>query len=231
MSEIFVTVQNVADRRVGPDIRICISVISGNHSFFLLLVRGRNQNPFRSQCFPDGAERYCLGGYIKDLPDHCSRLRIDKECLLIRRIDPVSVGNCAAAPQTVLHTVPENSLNLLAGVSGVPFIHDIEKWHKLILGRIITVNIVVDLNGSHALFRKHNLAIESDLQIVSADTGHILDAYGFYVPCLDFIQKSLKARAVKIRARIAVICEMADAPETVSFRVIFQIFLLIGDRV
>lgn len=227
MAKIFLAVEDIGDGCIRPKVRVMVSVISRYHTFFLFPIRGWDQNFLGSKRLPDCADRCAVRCHSEDTLHNRGGLRVNEEGLVIR-IQFVAIGNRATASLAMLHAVAEDGLDLLGRVPGIPFVHDIEEWRKFVLGRAVAVDIVVDGNEADSLLREEDLRIKTHLKVVPADSRHVLDAYYRHIPRLDLFQKSLEARAVEIRAGVAIIGKMADIPETFGSGIVFQILFLIG---
>ena len=71
--------------------------------------------------------------------------------LLIAGNPLITVGNTAAAPFAILHPRLEYGTDFIAGVLGIPLIHDIQERGKVIVRGIGTVNIIVDSDEPNTL--------------------------------------------------------------------------------
>ena len=67
-----------------------------------------------------------------------------------------------------------NSTDFFTGVFGVPFIDDIAEGCELVVA-LGTVYTVIHRNKVNIMFRKHDLGIHTDLQIITPETRHIFD--------------------------------------------------------
>ena len=76
-------------------------------------------------------------------------------------------------------------------------LHDVQKLGKIGILLIFTVNSVVHGDKANALLRKENFRIESNLQIVAAQPGHIFDNDGSNLPRLDLRQHFLESRTLE----------------------------------
>ena len=79
-------------------------------------------------------------------------------------------------------------------------LHDIQKWCKIIICRIGTVNSVIDCNKTDIFLRKHHFSIETYLQIVSAKSGHIFDDHCSHPASFNLCQQRIECRSVEVRS-------------------------------
>ena len=95
----------------------------------------------------------------------------------------------------------------------------------------VTVNTVVNCKETDIFLWKQNFRIKTYLQIISPQSAHILNNQGFYISCFNFFYQRLKARAIEIYTRKSVIGKMANVLKTIPTGIIFEVFLLIGNRI
>lgn len=82
----------------------------------------------------------------------------------------------------------------------MPLIHDIQKWCKIIICRIGTVNSVIYCNKTDIFLREHHFRIETYLQIVSAKSGHIFDDHCSHSAGFNLCQQRIECRSVEVRS-------------------------------
>lgn len=73
---------------------------------------------------------------------------------------------------------------------------DVPKRGKLVVA-LLTVHSIVDSNKVNIVLREHDLSIHSHLQVVTAQTGHILDNDPLDNTCFNVRNHFLEPRAVK----------------------------------
>ena len=77
---------------------------------------------------------------------------IDQQMVFIFWIMLIPIRNCTTASLARFHSGLKNSFDFLACVLCIPFIHDIQKWCKIIIRWCCTVNTVVDCNETVFLY-------------------------------------------------------------------------------
>ena len=97
-----------------------------------------------------------------------------------------------------------NGPDLLTCVLGVPLVDDVPKRGKLVVA-LLTVHSIVDSNKVNIVLREHDLSIHSHLQVVTAQTGHILDNDPLDNTCFNVRNHFLEPRAVKGGAGDAIV--------------------------
>ena len=110
-------------------------------------------------------------------------------------------------------------------------LHNIQKRSKVIIRSVVTVNTVVNCKETDIFLWKQNFRIKTYLQIISPQSAHILNNQGFYISCFNFFYQRLKARVIEIYTRKSVIGKMANVLKTIPTGIIFEVFLLIGNRI
>lgn len=98
---------------------------------------------------------------------------IDQQMVFIFWIMLIPIRNCTTASLARFHSGLKNSFDFLACVLCIPFIHDIQKWCKIIIRWCCTVNTVVDCNETDIFLWKQYFCIISDFQIISSQSAHI----------------------------------------------------------
>lgn len=191
----------------------------------------RIHHSFCCQCFSNFRNRHCISSHYEAPADYLSSLFIHVELLFIIRLALVSVGNSAAASQPVLHAVPEYCFDLLAGIPGIPFVHNVQERGKLVFRRIVAVNAVIHSDKSDILFREQHFRIKVHLKVISPQAAHILYTEDSHVPGIDLIQQGVEARAVKVGSGIPIVRKMTDITENLSLCEVLQIILLVDNAV
>ena len=75
--------------------------------------------------------------------------------------------------------------DLLAGVTGIPFIEKVPQRGEIIVA-LLAVYPVVDSNEVYILLRKQHFRVHSNLKVITAEAGHIfydnhIDISGFNI--------------------------------------------------
>lgn len=89
------------------------------------------------------------------------------------------------------------SAYFVAGVLGIPLVHDVQERREVIVLRGSTVHIVVDGYEPNALFREKDFCVVANLQVISSKTTEILYHKGLHSSGFDFFQQSGKTRTIK----------------------------------
>ena len=111
----------------------------------------RNQHFFVRKRLADLCKTGTVGCHIEDPADNGSCFLIYMKGLLIAGNPLITVGNTAAAPFAILHPRFENGTDFIAGILGVPLVHDVQERSKVIVRGIGTVNIIVDSDEPNTL--------------------------------------------------------------------------------
>ena len=107
-------------------------------------------------------------------------------------------------------------------------IHDIAEGCELVV-TLGTVYTVIHRNKVNIMFRKHDLGIHTDLQIITPETRHIFDDNTLDKACLNICNHLLKARAVKGRTGNAIINIEFEVGISVFKSILLQDFFLERD--
>ena len=84
-----------------------------------------------------------------------------------------SLSRLSSALSAKASTLRSSSLDLLAAVLHIELVDDVQERRKVIVRLIGTVHTAVDGDESDIVFRKKHFRINTDFQIVSADTAHV----------------------------------------------------------
>ena len=84
-------------------------------------------------------------------------------------------------------------------------VDDIEKRGKIAVLLVCTVNTIVDSNKPHTFLHKQDFRIKTDFQIITPQTGHILDYQHRYFAVLYLLNEFVPTWTVEVRTRKFVI--------------------------
>ena len=96
-------------------------------------------------------------------------------------------------------------LLLAAEITQIPLVHHIKERRKFVAVLIIAVNAVGDSDKMNVVLAEHYLGVKACLQIISADSGHILDKNVRHLVGFNICNQPFPSRAVKVATRIAVV--------------------------
>ena len=105
-------------------------------------------------------------------------------------------------------------------------LHNVQKWGKIGILLIFTVNSVVHRDKADTLLRKENFRIKAHSQIVTAQPRHIFDNDNGHIPGLNFRQHFLETRTLKVCPRKSIVHEKTDIGKTMFLCVLGEQFLL-----
>ena len=154
-----------------------------------------------------------------------SRHRVDHPLVFILLRFQVPIGYRAAGMLSSKVLCLKCRADFLAGIAGIPLVHNISERSELIVA-FKGVHAVIQGNQPSVVFPQH-LHIGADLQIVTAETAHILhndhgDSVGF-----DLVNHFLETRPVKPGAGDAIVGEVNTVGKTLLFRIVLQDALLV----
>ena len=161
--------------------------------------------------------------------DDRRRHRIDDPLILIGLRLQIPIRHRTAGMLTGQVPGLETGADLLAGVPGVPLVHDIPEGSKLVIP-FIGIHVVIERDQPDTVLSKH-LHIDTDLKIVTSEAAHILDAYNGNLAFLDRRDHSLKTGTVEACAADPVIGIMDNVGESMLCGIVFQDLLLISNGI
>ena len=123
----------------------------------------------------------------------------------------------------------ETGADLLAGVPGVPLVHDIPEGSKLVIS-FIGIHVVIERDQPDTILPEQ-FHIDADLKIVTPEPAHVLDAYNGDLTFFDCGDHSLKTGTVEACAADSVIGIMDNIGESMLCSIVFQDLFLIGNGI
>ena len=95
--------------------------------------------------------------------------------------------------------------DLVTGGLGVPFIEDIDDAKLLFIFAVKAIVVIVDSDKANVIFGECQLNIPPGLNIISAETGQVLDDNGSDLAIFHISHHIFEAGAVEIRTAEAVV--------------------------
>ena len=106
---------------------------------------------------------------------------------------------------------------------------DIQEWGEIAFLRACAVHTVVDGNEPNVCLRENHFRIVSDLEIVAAQTAHILDDDRSDLSILDQCHQARPIRPIEVRTAVPVIHEKLCGRKPVVIGILLQNGLLRRD--
>ena len=110
----------------------------------------------------------------------------------------------------------------LAAVLGIELVDDVPERCEVVRGLVQTVYAVVYRYEANAVAREDKLGVLTDLQILPAEAGHILDYDRRYLVRFDQFHYLLPARTVEVRSGVAVVGYESCVAEAMVRGVLFK---------
>ena len=162
---------------------------------------------------------------------NCRRFFIDNPVEMILRVFLVSVDGMVGGRFTGFSPCLDRCDLLAAAISQIPFVHDIQKRCKLAGTLIKAVHAVADSNKTDTLFSKQHFRVKAGLQIISANSGHILHQHSADLTSFNICQQLFPTGSVKVATGVTIIRIMDTVFEAVLGGIFLQHFFLIDDGV
>ena len=99
---------------------------------------------------------YLQVGFYTDTLYHFRSHRVNHKRLFVARQSVIPIRDRTATTLSVFHTGIEYSLDFVACVFGIPFVHNIQKRSKVIIRSVVTVNTVVNCKETDIFLWKQN---------------------------------------------------------------------------
>ena len=168
----------------------------------------------------------------ENLADNGCGFIIDNPMLLwIVRVFHVAVGWVSGQILSSFTFLLHNGTDFLTAVLDVKFVDDIQKRRKIVVLLIGAVHTAVYSDETDIVFGEKHLSIDTNLQIVSADTTHILGKNDTNFIILHQFNHSFPIGSVEVSSGVPIIHEKLDILETLFICVFLENRLLIDNAV
>ena len=201
VTKIFHSFQDTCDGFLIPIERVALIKFSVT---LCIICRG-DQYFLRSQAFGDLERTEAVSTKIKYLSNNDGSRLINQPFVFIFFVFDIAKWwiCCQMLSAFALHL--KGRLDLLCRISRVELVAEVADRCHVELGLHSRIDVIVYGNKSNVVFGKHDVGIHSDLQIVSAETGHILDDDRSDLAVFNHFLHFTKSRAVKGCSRISVV--------------------------
>ena len=168
----------------------------------------------------------------EDLTDNgCGFIIHNPMSLWIVGVFHVAIGRVGSQILTGFTFLFHNRLNLFTAVLDIELVDDIQERRKIVVLLIGTVHTAVHSDEADIVFREKHFRVETDFQIVSADTAHILGDDDTNLIVLNQLNHSFPIGSVEVSPGVAIVYEKLDISETLFLCVFFENRLLIYNAV
>ena len=168
---------------------------------------------------------------LVDVPNRFGGFLVNQPLILILFVlDVAERGICGEVPAALAFHF-ECGFDFLGGVPSVKFVTKIADGGHIKLSLYCRVHIIVDSDKPHIILHEHNVRIHPHLQIVPAQTGHILDNDRSHLASLDHLLHLAETRPVEVRSAPSVIHKKTQIFEAVLTSISLKQFLLVDNTV
>ena len=229
VTKVFLLFQYAGDGAWCPIVRIirclCRSVSSHLHP-----MDGRTIRLCFIQLLGDLGGTEALHTPCEDLTDNgCGFIVHNPMSLWIVGVFHVAVGWVGGQILTGFAFLLHNRFDLFTAVLDIELVDDIQKWSKVVVLLIGAVHSAVHSDGTNIMFGEKHFRLETDFQIVSADTAHILGDDDTDLIVLDQLNHSFPIGSVEVGTGVTIVHEKLDVAETLFLCVFFENRLLRQD--
>ena len=118
--------------------------------------------------------------------------------------------------QRLIQSKPSEKGEIIPSLSRMgDVLDDIEKRSKIAVLLVCAVYAVIDSNKPHAFLHKQDFRIKADFQIITPQTGHILDYQRRYFSVFYLLNEFAPTRTIEVRTRIPVVHKEREIFEAV----------------
>ncbi len=157
--------ENVAHRRTPPAVGIFKLAVSAIASALCGKIGGRAKHLFLGQNIRDLAHTLAVNDHVEDAAHNRGGFLVDDPALLVLRVFQIPVDGMVAGVFALVALCPVDGADLLACITSVKIVHDIEKRREVVFGLIGTVHAVVDGDETNAVLREGDLRIEAHTEV------------------------------------------------------------------
>ena len=137
---------------------------------------------------------------MEDTPDDGCGLFVNEPMILIFRIFLVSIW-CVITGGLARCTLDADSCAHLPGlITQIPLVHDIHEGREFIAAGIVAVHIVGNSDETYIVLPEQHLREVAGLQVVAANTAHVLDKNRDDLACFNVFHQLFPCRTVEIAA-------------------------------
>lgn len=165
--------------------------------------------------------------HFEDVPNHIGCDLVHYPVMLIVRVFEVAIRRIGTQRFAGFTLCLEHRTDFLTGVLGVPFVDDIKKRSKIAVLLIGAVHAVVDGNESNICAGQHHLGVVTYLEVVSAQSAHVLYDDRTDLALVHKSHKALPIRAVEIGAAVAIVNKIQGVSEAIVISEFLEDSLLI----
>ena len=174
---------------------------------------------------------FALNGQTEYPADNLCRFLVDIPTVLVTRLFLVAIDGTVGSGLTRFAFYTDGSALFAAQITKIPLVHDIEERCKLIAVLVIAVHAVGNRNKVNSMLTEEYLRVKTGLQIISADSAHVLYDHMGNFAGFNICFQLLPCRAIEIAAAPTVIGVMLDIRVTFLLGIAFEVFFLIDNAV
>ena len=100
---------------------------------------------------------------------------------------------------------PIDGADLLACITSVKIVHDIEKRREIILGLIGAIHAIIDGNETNAVLREGDLRIEAHTEVITTHPAEVFYQHNAHLTGFNIGNQAFPVRALKIRTAPTVV--------------------------
>ena len=161
--------------------------------------------------------------------DHFGGLFINDPVIGVIRIFQIAIrGDVTCMGFAGISPCFKHSFDLLACITDIPFVHDVQKRSELARFLMVTVDTVIDSDKMDLFLPEQDIREESHLKMIPSNPAQILGNHCGDLTILDAFDQAVPCRTVKGRAGPSVIREMNQIGEAMLDRVVLKHLLLMN---
>jgi len=197
--------ENVAHRCTPPAIGIFKLAVSAVASALCGKIGRRAKHLFLGQNIRDLVHTLAVNDHTEDTAYNSGCFLVDDPALFVLRVFQIPVDGMIAGVFALVALCPVDGADLLACITSVKIVHDIEKRREIILGLIGTVHAIVDGDETNAVLREGDLRIEAHTEIVTTHATEVFDQDNAHLTGFNVGNQAFPVWTLKIRTAPTVV--------------------------
>ena len=197
--------KNIAHRRTPPAVGVFKLVVPAVARALCGKVGRRAKHLFLGQNIRDLIHALAVNDHAEDAAYNGGSFLVDNPALLVLRVFQIPVDGVIAGVFALIALCPIDGADLLACITSVKIVHDIEKGCKVVFRLIGAVHAVIDGNEANAVLREGDLRIEAHTEIVTTHATEVFYKDNAHLTSFNVGNQAFPVWTLKIRTAPTVV--------------------------
>jgi len=197
--------ENVTHRCTPPAVGIFKLAVSAVSHALCGKIGRRAKHLFLGQNIRDLIHALTVNDHTKDAAHNSSSFLVNDPALLVLRVFQIPVDRMIAGVFALVALRPIDGADLLACITSVKIVHDIEKRREIILGLIGAVHAIVDGNEANTVLREGDLRIEAHTEVITTHATEVFYKDNAHLTGFNVGNQAFPVWTIKIRTAPTVV--------------------------